>query len=118
MLKIVDKNKERIRRHKRVRKVVSGTPDCPRLNVFRSNKHIYAQVVDDTKGQTICASSSLELKLEHGGNIDAAKKVGLDIAEKCKAANIDAVRFDRGGYIYHGRVQALADAAREGGLKF
>ncbi len=118
MQKLVDKNKERIRRHKRVRKVVNGTPDRPRLNVFRSNKHIYAQVVDDTKGHTLCASSSLQLKLENGGNIEAAKKVGADIAEKCKAINIEAIRFDRGGYIYHGRVQALADAAREAGLKF
>ena len=118
MLKKTRKNEERLRRHKRVRRVVSGTPDCPRLNVFRSNKHIYAQIIDDTTGKTLAASSSVVLKLEQGGNIEAAKKVGADIAEKCKALNIESVRFDRGGYVYHGRVQALADAAREAGLKF
>jgi large subunit ribosomal protein L18 len=118
MLKKTRKNEERLRRHKRVRRVVSGTPDCPRLNVFRSNKQIYAQVIDDVNGKTLAASSSALLKLENGGNIEAAKKVGADIAEKCKAINIETVRFDRGGYVYHGRVQALADAAREAGLKF
>ena len=118
MLKKTRKNEERLRRHKRVRRVVSGTPDCPRLNVFRSNKQIYAQIIDDTTGKTLAASSSVVLKLEQGGNIEAAKKVGADIAEKWKALNIESVRFDRGGYVYHGRVQALADAAREAGLKF
>ena len=118
MLKNTKKNEERIRRHKRVRKIVNGTPDCPRLNVFRSNKQIYAQIIDDTTGKTLAASSSVVLKLENGGNIDAAKKVGADIADKCKALKIESVRFDRGGYVYHGRVQALADAAREAGLKF
>jgi large subunit ribosomal protein L18 len=118
MLKKTRKNEERQRRHKRVRRVVSGTPDCPRLNVFRSNKQIYAQIIDDTTGKTLAASSSVVLKLENGGNIDAAKKVGADIADKCKALKIESVRFDRGGYVYHGRVQALADAAREAGLKF
>lgn len=118
MLKITDRNAERMRRHKRVRRVVSGTPDCPRLNVFRSNAHIYAQVIDDTKGTTLVAASSLELKLENGGNVEAAKKVGEAVAKKCLEAGIEAVRFDRGGYVYHGRVQALADAAREAGLKF
>ncbi|MBR2596739.1 MAG: 50S ribosomal protein L18 [Solobacterium sp.] len=118
MLKKIDKNAERQRRHARVRRVVSGTPDCPRLNVFRSNKQIYAQVIDDTTGRTLCASSSLVLKLENGGNIEAARKVGEDIANRCKEINIESVRFDRGGYVYHGRVQALADAAREAGLKF
>lgn len=118
MIKNTKKNDERIRRHKRVRTVVNGTPDCPRLNVFRSNSHIYAQVIDDTTGTTLCAASSLELKLDNGGNKEAAKKVGEAIANKCKDKNIESVRFDRGGYIYHGRVQALADAAREAGLKF
>jgi large subunit ribosomal protein L18 len=118
MLNKTKKNEERIRRHKRVRRVVSGTPDCPRLNVFRSNAHIYAQVIDDTKGVTLCSASSKDLKLENGGNVEAAKQVGAAIAEKCKALNIESVRFDRGGYVYHGRVQALADAAREAGLKF
>ncbi|MBP3891267.1 MAG: 50S ribosomal protein L18 [Solobacterium sp.] len=118
MLKKTKKNEERLRRHARVRRIVSGTPECPRLNVFRSNKHIYAQVIDDSTGKTLCASSSELLKLENGGNIEAAKKVGEDIAKRCKDAKIESVKFDRGGYVYHGRVQALADAAREGGLKF
>jgi large subunit ribosomal protein L18 len=118
MLKLGKKNEERVRRHKRVRTVVSGTPDCPRLNVFRSNANIYAQVIDDTTGKTLCSASSLDLKLENGGNTEAAKKVGEAIAKKCLEAKIENVRFDRGGYVYHGRVQALADAAREAGLKF
>nr|WP_306790254.1 50S ribosomal protein L18 [Trueperella sp. zg.1013] len=117
-MKLIDKNQVRIRRHKRVRKIVNGTPECPRLNVYRSNAQIYAQVIDDVAHKTLCASSSLELKLENGGNVEAAKKVGEDIAKKCLAAKIESVRFDRGGYVYHGRVQALADAAREAGLKF
>ena len=118
MLKTTKKNEERVRRHKRVRTVVSGTPDCPRLNVFRSNKQIYAQVIDDVAGKTLVSSSTKDLKLANGGNVDAAKQVGADIAKKCLAANSESVRFDRGGYVYHGRVQALADAAREAGLKF
>ena len=118
MLNLQKKNEERIRRHKRVRNVVNGTPDCPRLNVFRSNANIFAQVIDDTTGKTLCAASSVELKLENGGNVEAAKKVGEAIAKKCLDAKIESVRFDRGGYVYHGRVQALADAAREAGLKF
>lgn len=118
MLNLQKKNEERIRRHKRVRNVVNGTPDCPRLNVFRSNANIFAQVIDDTTGKTLCATSSVELKLENGGNVEGAKKVGEAIAKKCLAAKIESVRFDRGGYVYHGRVQALAEAAREAGLKF
>ena len=118
MLKKTKKNELRLRRHQRVRNTVSGTPDCPRLNVFRSNANIYAQVIDDKTGKTLVSSSSLVLKLENGGNIEAAKAVGKDVAEKCLAANIESVCFDRGGYVYHGRVQALADAAREAGLKF
>ena len=118
MLKKTKKNELRLRRPHRVRNTVSGTPDCPRLNVFRSNANIYAQVIDDTTGKTLVSSSSLVLKLENGGNIEAAKAVGKDVAEKCLAANIESVCFDRGGYVYHGRVQALADAAREAGLKF
>ena len=111
MFKMQKKNEERIRRHKRVRRIVNGTPECPRLNVFRSNTNIYAQVIDDTTGKTLLSCSSLELKLENGGNIEA-------IAKKCLENNIESIRFDRGGYVYHGRVQALADAAREAGLKF
>ena len=118
MLKKTKKNEERIRRHKRVRRIVSGTPDRPRLNVFRSNANIYAQVIDDTTGNTLCAVSSLELKLENGGNIEAAKKVGTMIAKRALEKGIEEVVFDRAGYIYHGKVQALADAAREAGLKF
>ena len=118
MLKNNKKRIDRLRRHKRVRRIVNGTPECPRLNVFRSNANIYAQVIDDTTGNTLCATSSLELKLDNGGNIEAAKKVGEAIAKKCQEAHIENVCFDRGGYVYHGRVQALADAAREAGLKF
>ncbi|NLC97387.1 MAG: 50S ribosomal protein L18 [Erysipelotrichaceae bacterium] len=118
MLKKMDKNAERQRRHARVRRKVSGTPECPRLNVFRSNAHIHTQIIDDVNGKTLASCSSVELKLDHGGNIEAAKTVGKEIANRCKAINIDTVVFDRGGYIYHGRVKALAEAAREAGLKF
>ena len=111
------KREARIRRHARVRKNVSGTKEMPRLNVFRSNKAIYAQVIDDVAGTTLVSSSSLELKLKNGGNIEAAQAVGKDVAEKCKKAKINKVVFDRGGYLYHGRVAALADAAREAGLE-
>lgn len=111
------KREARIRRHARVRKTISGTKEMPRLNVFRSNKAIYAQVIDDISGTTLASSSSLELKIKNGGNIEAAKAVGKDIAEKCKKAKISKVVFDRGGYLYHGRVAALADSAREAGLE-
>ena len=113
-----EKREARLRRHTRVRKSVSGTTEVPRLNVFRSNKAIYAQVIDDTKGETLVSSSTLELKIKNGGNIEAAKAVGKDIAAKCKKAKINKVVFDRGGFLYHGRVAALADAAREAGLEF
>ena len=115
MISKIDKNAVRTKRHARLRSYFSGTPERPRLNVYRSLKHIYAQVIDDVNGKTLCSASSLELKLENGGNIEAAKKVGEAIANKCKEINIESVRFDRGGYVYHGRVQALADAAREAG---
>ncbi|MDR1794323.1 MAG: 50S ribosomal protein L18 [Erysipelotrichaceae bacterium] len=118
MAKIVSKNQARLRRHLRVRKKISGTPSRPRLNVFRSNAHISAQIIDDTKGVTLVSASSLSLKLEKGGNIEAAKKVGSELAKKAVKAKISEVVFDRGGYVYHGRVQALAEAAREAGLKF
>ena len=117
MIKKESKNVARLRRHKRVRKTVSGTPEMPRLNVFRSNKEIYVQVIDDTNGVTLASSSSKVLKV-NGCNIEGAKLVGKDIAEKCKKAKIERVVFDRGGYLYHGRVAALADAARENGLEF
>lgn len=113
-----EKREARLRRHTRVRKSISGTTEVPRLNVFRSNKAIYAQVIDDSKGVTLVSSSSLELKLQNGGNIEAAQKVGKDIAEKCKKAKINKVVFDRGGFLYHGRVAALAESAREAGLEF
>ena len=113
-------NVSRLRRHKRVRKSVSGTAARPRLCVFRSLKNIYAQIIDDDKGITLVATSSLdaELKEVYGGNKEAAKKVGELIAKKALEKGIDTVVFDRGGYIYHGRVQELADGAREAGLKF
>ena len=112
------KNISRVRRHARVRAKVSGTGSCPRLCVYRSNKNIEAQIIDDVKKVTLVSSSSMSLKLDNGSNIDAAKKVGEDIAKKALAKKIKAVVFDRSGYIYHGRVKALAEAAREAGLKF
>ena len=118
MYKTRSRNADRLRRHARVRTKVSGTAECPRLNVFRSNANITAQIIDDTKGETLVSSSSMQLKLANGGNIEAAKAVGEDVAKKALAANINTVVFDRGGYIYHGRVKALAEAAREAGLEF
>ena len=118
MIKKEDKNIARARRHARVRKSVFGTEVRPRLNVFRSNTHIYAQIIDDETGTTLVSASSVNLKLTDGGNIEGAKKVGADIAKKALEKNIKKVVFDRGGYQYHGRVEALADAARENGLEF
>ncbi len=118
MIKKEANNVARKRRHLRVRKNVSGTKEVPRLNVFRSNSGIYAQVIDDVTGKTLASSSNLELKIKNGGNVEAAKLVGKDIAEKCKKLKIKQVVFDRGGYQYHGRISALADAAREAGLEF
>lgn len=119
MVKLVDRAKARARRHARVRAKVSGTAACPRLNVFRSAKHIYAQVIDDVTGTTLCAASSMEKGFEgNGGNVEGAKKVGEMLASACKEKGIEEVVFDRGGYVYHGRIQALAEGAREGGLKF
>ena len=119
MIKKIDTKAARIRRHKRVRKNISGTAERPRLNVFRSAKHIYAQIIDDAKGVTLVAASSMDKDFDgYGGNVEGAKKVGTKIAEKASAAGIKAVVFDRGGYVYHGRVAALAEGAREGGLEF
>jgi len=119
MIKKPDTNKQRKKRHKRVRAKVSGTPERPRLNVFRSSKHIYAQVIDDTNGVTLCSASSVEKDFDGAGsNKDAARKVGKVVAERAVKKGIETVVFDRGGYIYHGRVKELAEAAREGGLKF
>ena len=112
-------NAQRLKRHKRVRGKISGTPERPRLNVFRSGTNIYAQIIDDVAGNTLVSASSLEKGFEGtGGNCEAAKKVGMTLAERAKAKGIEAVVFDRGGYLYHGRVKALAEGAREGGLQF
>ena len=114
-----DSNKARIKRHNRVRNKISGTPERPRLNVFRSAKHIYAQLIDDINGVTLVAASSLEKDFEgNGGNKEAAKKVGQMIAKKAVDKGISEVVFDRSGYLYHGRVLELAEGARECGLKF
>lgn len=119
MIKKPDKNKARLKRHRRVRKNISGTAERPRLNVFRSAKHIYAQIIDDTAGVTLVSASTMDKEFnEYGGNVDAAKKVGEMVAKRAAEKNIKAVVFDRGGYIYHGRVAALAEGAREGGLEF
>lgn len=118
MINKVCKNVNRIKRHQRIRKQISGTPECPRLSVFRSNKNISVQVIDDVNQKTLLSSSTEQLHVKNAGNIEAAKLVGADIAKKCLKAKITTVVFDRGGYIYTGRIAALADAARENGLKF
>ena len=118
MISKQDKNVSRVRRHARVRAKISGSAEAPRLCVYRSNKNIEAQIIDDVKGATLVSSSSMTLKLENGSNVEAAAKVGKDIAEKALAKKIKKVVFDRSGYIYHGRVKALAEAAREAGLDF
>lgn len=119
MIKRVNTEAARKRRHARVRKNISGTAQRPRLNVYRSLNHIYAQIIDDTKGATLVAASSMDKDFEgYGGNVEGATKVGKAIAEKALAAGIKQVVFDRGGYVYHGRVAALAEGAREGGLEF
>ena len=119
MVKKFDSNAQRLKRHRRVRAKISGTAERPRLAVFRSSKNIYAQLIDDVAGTTLVAAASNEKDFGiYGGNCDAAKKVGALIAERALAKGIENVVFDRGGYVYHGRVQALAEAARESGLKF
>ena len=119
MVNKADKNKARLRRHRRVRGKISGTTQCPRLNVFRSTNNIYAQIIDDIKGVTLAAASTLDKEFEgNGGNKDAARKVGELIAKRAAEKGITEVVFDRGGYIFHGRVKELAEGAREGGLKF
>ena len=113
-----DKNVARLRRHRRVRGKISCTAACPRLDVFRSSKHIYAQIIDDVAGVTLASASSMDKGFEgFGGNIEAATKVGNAVAKKALEKGIDTVVFDRGGFVYHGRVKALAEGAREGGLK-
>ncbi len=125
MFNKTSKNATRTKIHDRIRKKIAGTEERPRLNIFRSVNHIYAQVIDDSKHQTLVHASSLELGKEKdgkkhigGGNVAAAKQVGKTIAERAKAKGISKVVFDRGGYLYHGRIKALADAAREAGLQF
>ena len=118
MIKKVSRNECRKIRHERVRENISGTKEVPRMCVFRSNKNISVQIIDDEKQLTLVSSSSESLKLENGSNIEAAVKVGEDIAKKAVKQGIKTVVFDRGGYLYHGRVKALADAARENGLEF
>ncbi|EKE04206.1 MAG: hypothetical protein ACD_20C00097G0023 [uncultured bacterium] len=121
---IKQKNRKEIaaKRHSRIRVNLSGTPQRPRLSVYRSNKHIYAQIIDDIKGVTVASAGTteptLKERLPHGGDIDAAKEVGKLLAERAKKAGVESVVFDRGGFLYHGRIAALADAAREGGLVF
>ena len=122
MIGKIDKNKIRKRKHVRVRKKISGTAECPRLCVYRSNAHIYAQIIDDEAQTTLASASTLDKEIKGsvsvGSNIEAAKAVGKLIAERAAAKEIKVVVFDRGGYLYHGRVQALAEAAREAGLEF
>ena len=119
MVRKLDRAKARAKRHSRVRNKISGTAECPRLNVFRSSKHIYAQIIDDIKGVTLCSASSMSKDFEgNGGNKEGARKVGEMIAKAAADKGIENVVFDRGGYLYHGRIQELAEGAREGGLKF
>jgi large subunit ribosomal protein L18 len=118
MIKKASRTSVRIKKHKKLRNKFSGTPERPRLSVYRSNSHIYAQIIDDTKGHTLVSASSKDLGLEKSNDIAAAVSVGEAIAKKALEANIEAVVFDRGGYIYHGKIKSLADAAREAGLKF
>ena len=118
MIEQKKRNEVRQRVHARIRERMSGTAQRPRLNVYRSLNHIYAQVVDDQKGETLVSASTIQLKLKSGGNVAAAKQIGKAVAEKAVAKGIKQVVFDRGGYLYHGRVKALADAAREAGLEF
>jgi large subunit ribosomal protein L18 len=122
MITKADKNKARLKRHLRVRKKISGTTERPRLSVFRSSKHIYAQLIDDVTGVTLASASTVDKELSgeagSGGNVEAARKVGELIAKRAKDKGYESVVFDRGGYLYHGRIQALADAAREAGLQF
>jgi large subunit ribosomal protein L18 len=122
MITPVDRSTERRRIHKRIRAKISGDPARPRLCIYRSLKYIYAQVVDDTQGRTLAAASTAEKdvrkELKNAGNVAASKLVGKTIAERARAKGIEAVVFDRGGYLYHGRIKAVAEAAREAGLKF
>ena len=114
----VEKSERRLRIKQGIRNKVSGTSERPRLSIFKSNKAIYAQIIDDSKGHTVAAVSSYELGTKNNPNIEVSKNVGMKIAEKAKASGVETIVFDRGGYQYHGKVKALAEGAREGGLKF
>ena len=120
MIKKVSRSKVRVNKHKKIRNKITGTSERPRLSVFRSNNHIYAQIIDDIKGHTLAAASTMDksLQLEKTSDIEAAKAVGEAVAKKALEKGVETVVYDRGGYIYHGKVKALADAAREAGLKF
>ena len=118
MITQTKRNEIRLRVHSRIREKLSGSGERPRLNVYRSLNHIYAQVIDDQTGKTLVSASSLALKLKTGGNVAAAKEIGKVVAERATEKGIKRVVFDRGGYLYHGRIKALADAAREAGLEF
>ncbi|QNI30954.1 50S ribosomal protein L18 [Alloacidobacterium dinghuense] len=118
MITQINRNEIRQRIHTRIREKMTGTPERPRLNVYRSLNHIYAQVIDDSKGVTVVSASTKAAKLKTGGNIAAAKEIGKLVAERAQEKGIKKVVFDRGGYLYHGRIKALADAAREAGLEF
>ena len=122
MITPIDRSAERRRIHRRIRQKISGNPNRPRLCIYRSLKYVYAQIVDDTQGRTLVAASTAEKdvrkELKNAGNIEASKLVGKTIAERARAKGIEAVVFDRGGYLYHGRIKAVAEAARESGLKF
>lgn len=118
MITQTQRNEIRKRIHSRIREKLAGTGERPRLNVYRSLNHIYAQVVDDAKGETLVSASTIALKLKTGGNVAAAKQIGKTVAERAQEKGIKRVVFDRGGYLYHGRIKALADAAREAGLEF
>jgi large subunit ribosomal protein L18 len=118
MITQTKRNEIRKRIHARIREKLSGTTERPRLNVYRSLNHIYAQVIDDQKGETLASASSLQMKLKTGGNLATAREIGKAVAEKAIEKGVKRVVFDRGGYLYHGRIKALADAAREAGLEF
>jgi large subunit ribosomal protein L18 len=118
MITQTKRNAIRQRIHERIRRKLAGTEERPRLNVYRSLNHIYAQVIDDQKGETLVSASTLSLNLKTGGNVAAAKEIGKAVAERAREKGIKKVVFDRGGYLYHGRIKALADAAREAGLEF
>jgi large subunit ribosomal protein L18 len=118
MITLTKRNAIRQRIHSRIRQKLAGTAERPRLNVYRSLNHIYAQVIDDQKGETLVSASTLSLKIKTGGNVAAAKEIGKTVAELAVKQGVKKVVFDRGGYLYHGRIKALADAAREAGLEF